>query len=57
MIMFYFYIIGVTLGGLFYLPKRLRIWDPSMDCDDENIQLLRQAGAIKRRRHTRQKNN
>lgn len=49
-------ILGVTLGGLVYLPTRLRIWDPSHDCDDENVQLLRQAGAMKRRRHCRKNN-
>lgn len=45
---------AVTLGGLIYLPKRLKIWDPPME-DEENVQLLKQAGA-KRRRNIRRNN-
>lgn len=48
------YFLAVTLGGLIYLPKRLKIWDPPMD-DEENVQLLKQAGA-KRRRNIRRNN-
>lgn len=43
----------VTLVGLIYLPKRLDIWNSTMEVEDENMQLLKQAGTMKRRRMTR----
>lgn len=46
----------VTLGGLIYLPKHLKLWDNTVEVDDENVQLLKQAGAIKRRRNVRKNN-
>lgn len=42
--------LAITLIGLIYIPKRLRLWDPHIDNDDENSQLLRQIGAFKKRR-------
>lgn len=47
---------AVTLGGLIYLPKYLKLWEITIDMDDENVQLLKQAGAIKRRRNVRKNN-
>lgn len=44
---------AVTLAGLVYLPRHLKLWDPPIEVDDENAHLLKQAGAIKRRRNTR----
>uniref|UniRef100_T1GJE4 Uncharacterized protein n=1 Tax=Megaselia scalaris TaxID=36166 RepID=T1GJE4_MEGSC len=41
----------ITLMGLLYLPKRLRIWDPHSSADDENSQLLKMG--IKKRRSKR----
>lgn len=41
---------AITLIGLIYIPKRLRLWDPHMDNDDENSQLLKQMGGFKKRR-------
>lgn len=41
---------AITLIGLIYIPKRLRLWDPHIDNDDENSQLLRQMGGFKKRR-------
>uniref|UniRef100_A0A1B0FNS3 Uncharacterized protein n=1 Tax=Glossina morsitans morsitans TaxID=37546 RepID=A0A1B0FNS3_GLOMM len=40
----------LTLLGLMYIPRRLRLWEPNMDVDDENSQLLKQMGGFKRRR-------
>lgn len=42
--------LAITLIGLIYIPKRLRLWDPHMDNDDENSQLLKQMGGFKKRR-------
>ncbi|KAL5288689.1 hypothetical protein ACFFRR_009112 [Megaselia abdita] len=42
---------AITLMGLLYLPKRLRIWDPHYSADDENSQLLKMG--IKKRRSKR----
>ncbi|XP_019880905.1 uncharacterized protein LOC109608797 [Aethina tumida] len=44
----------VTLFGLVYLPIKAKLWDPGTD-DDENAHLLRQAGALRKRR-TRKNN-
>uniref|UniRef100_A0A1B0BNT6 Uncharacterized protein n=1 Tax=Glossina palpalis gambiensis TaxID=67801 RepID=A0A1B0BNT6_9MUSC len=41
---------ALTLMGLMYIPRRLRLWEPNMDIDDENSQLLKQMGGFKRRR-------
>lgn len=41
---------AITLIGLIYIPKRLRLWDPHMDHDDENSQLLKQMSGFKKRR-------
>ncbi|KAL9894789.1 uncharacterized protein LOC119640716 [Glossina fuscipes] len=41
---------SLTLMGLMYIPRRLRLWEPNMDIDDENSQLLKQMGGFKRRR-------
>ncbi|KAK6641351.1 hypothetical protein RUM44_013060 [Polyplax serrata] len=52
---FNFYIVfpcvlnGLTLIGLLILPKQ--IWEPLVVDEDENIELLKQVSAIKRRRH------
>ncbi|XP_055709461.1 uncharacterized protein LOC129805518 isoform X1 [Phlebotomus papatasi] len=40
----------ITLAGLIYIPRRLRLWDPHADIDDENSQLLKQMGGFKKRR-------
>lgn len=48
--------IALTLGGLIYLPKKLKLWDPPADIDEEN-HLLKHASAMKRRRNTRNKHN
>lgn len=42
---------ALTLIGLLYIPKKLRLWDPQTDIDDENSQLLRQMGGFKKRRN------
>lgn len=47
---------ALTLGGLIYLPKKLKLWDPPADIDEEN-HLLKHASAMKRRRNTRNKHN
>ncbi|KAH8408667.1 hypothetical protein KR215_010396, partial [Drosophila sulfurigaster] len=44
----------ITLLGLIYIPKRLRLWEPNMDLDDENSQLLKQMTGFKRRRAKKQ---
>lgn len=36
--------------GLIYIPRRLRLWEPNLDMDDENSQLLKQMTGFKRRR-------
>ncbi|XP_058983079.1 uncharacterized protein LOC101898325 [Musca domestica] len=41
---------SITLLALMYIPKRLRLWEPSLDLDDENTQLLKQMTGFKRRR-------
>ncbi|CAO1418971.1 unnamed protein product [Diamesa hyperborea] len=38
----------LTLLGLYYIPKRLRLYEPII-CDDENTQLLKQMNFKKRR--------
>ncbi|KAK6631785.1 hypothetical protein RUM43_013849 [Polyplax serrata] len=40
---------SLTLIGLLILPKQ--IWEPLVVDEDENIELLKQVSAIKRRRH------
>ncbi|KAL0276267.1 UNVERIFIED_CONTAM: hypothetical protein PYX00_003871 [Menopon gallinae] len=40
---------ALTLIGLVCLPKR--IWEPQVVCEDENVELLRQANQIRRKRH------
>lgn len=47
---------ALTLGGLIYLPKYLKLWDPSLEMDEETNQLLKQASAMKRRRNARKNN-
>lgn len=48
---------AVTLAGLIILPKHLKLWDPPIEIiEDENSQLLKKAGAMKRRRNTRRNN-
>ncbi|KAJ6640750.1 Multiple coagulation factor deficiency protein 2 like, partial [Pseudolycoriella hygida] len=44
------FIEAITLIGLIYIPKRLRLWDPHIDLEDENSQLLKQIGGFKKRR-------
>lgn len=43
-------ITAITLVALMYIPRRLRLWEPSLDLDDENTQLLKQMTGFKRRR-------
>ncbi|XP_066145596.1 uncharacterized protein [Euwallacea fornicatus] len=45
----------VTLIAMFYLPNKLDIWRLGGLNDDENIQLFKQAGAIKRRKHAKRR--
>ncbi|KAH8295498.1 hypothetical protein KR018_012436 [Drosophila ironensis] len=47
-------VLAITLMGLIYIPKRLRLWEPNMDLDDENSQLLKQMTGFKRRRAKKQ---
>lgn len=47
---------AVTLAGLMYLPKHLKLWDPLIEMDEETNQLLKQASAMKRRRNARKNN-
>ncbi|EEB16757.1 conserved hypothetical protein [Pediculus humanus corporis] len=44
----------LTLVGLLALPRQL--WEPLIINEDENVELLRQATAIKRRRHVKKTN-
>ncbi|XP_026467117.1 uncharacterized protein LOC113371566 [Ctenocephalides felis] len=44
----------LTLMGLLYIPKKLKLWEPKMENDDENAQLLKTIG-LKRRRQNNKK--
>lgn len=44
----------LTLAGLLYIPKKLRLWEPKNENDDENAQLLKTIG-LKRRRQNNKK--
>lgn len=46
---------AITLVGLLYLPKKLKLWDPHIDVDDENSQLLKQMTGYKKRRNMNKK--
>ncbi|XP_052867873.1 uncharacterized protein LOC128273856 [Anopheles cruzii] len=41
---------SITLMGLLYIPRKLRLWEHRNDNDDENSQLLKQMGGFKKRR-------
>lgn len=43
-----FYFLVITLAGLLYLPKHLKIWDNIRD-DDENVSL--NIGGFRRKRN------
>lgn len=43
----------VTLIGMYYFPKKLDIWGLGGTNEDENIQLLKQAGVVRRRKHVK----
>lgn len=47
--MLYYIFAAVTLGILIYLPTKLKLWETPGE-EDENTQILKQAGVIKRRR-------
>ncbi|XP_050313985.1 uncharacterized protein LOC126748655 [Anthonomus grandis grandis] len=43
----------VTLIALFYLPNKLDIWGLRLGSEEENAQLLKQAGSMRRRKPAR----
>lgn len=54
----YNFIIAITLFGLYYLPKKMRLWDAIILDEDENSELLKKIGNMKKRRlQSKQKNN
>lgn len=56
-IVFPFILNSITLAGLYYLPKRMRLWESIPDIDDENSELLKKIGGFKKRRlQSKQKN-
>lgn len=57
-IVFPFILNSITFAGLYYLPKKLRLWDAMPELDDENSELLRKMGTYKKRRlQSKQKSN
>ncbi|KAG5674673.1 hypothetical protein PVAND_004626 [Polypedilum vanderplanki] len=57
-VVFPFILNSITLSGLYYLPKKMRLWEPLPDCEDENSELLKKIGNMKKRRlQNKQKNN
>uniref|UniRef100_A0A182JVX2 Uncharacterized protein n=1 Tax=Anopheles christyi TaxID=43041 RepID=A0A182JVX2_9DIPT len=46
------FIEAITLIGLLYIPRKLRLWEHRIasENDDENSQLLKQMGGFKKRR-------
>lgn len=44
--------LGITLIGLLYIPKKLRIWEPTTITyqDDENAMFLKKMNGFKKRR-------
>lgn len=58
-VVFPFILNSITLAGLYYLPKKMRLFEPHLpDCDDENSELLKKIGNFKKRRlQSKQKNN
>ncbi|XP_055907489.1 uncharacterized protein LOC129942531 [Eupeodes corollae] len=49
-VIFPFLLNFITLVGLFYIPRRLRLWDPFTNKEDENNQLIKQMATFKRRK-------
>ncbi|XP_055852649.1 uncharacterized protein LOC129916623 isoform X2 [Episyrphus balteatus] len=49
-VLFPFSLNFITLVGLFYIPRRLRLWDPFNTKDDENNLLIKQMVTFKRRK-------
>lgn len=41
---------SMTLMGLVCIPKKLKLWEPQTNIDDENSQLVRQMTGFKKRR-------
>ncbi|KAL7016142.1 hypothetical protein ACKWTF_009938 [Chironomus riparius] len=49
-VVFPFILNSITLAGLYYLPKKMRLWEPMPDAEDENSELLKKIGNLKKRR-------
>lgn len=58
-VVFPFILNSITLAGLYYLPKKMRLWDAHLpDIEDENSELLKKMGNFKKRRlQSKQKSN
>lgn len=52
-------VLGITLVGLLYIPKKLRIWDntPAVYSDDESAMLMKKINGFKKRRLNHKSNN
>lgn len=48
-VVFPFILNSITLSGLYYLPKKMRLWDAMLETDDENLELLKKMGNFKKR--------
>ncbi|KAF2895073.1 hypothetical protein ILUMI_11102 [Ignelater luminosus] len=47
---------AITLAGLLYLPKHLKLWDPPVEIDEDDAHLLKHANALRRKRNPRKMN-
>jgi hypothetical protein len=58
-VVFPFILNSITLGGLYYLPRKMRLWEAIPEYDDfENAELLKKIGNLKKRRlQSKQKSN
>jgi hypothetical protein len=59
-VVFPFILNSITLAGLYYLPKKMRLWEAHLpgDLEDENSELLKKMGNFKKRRlQSKQKSN
>jgi len=57
-VIFPFILNSITLAGLYYLPKKMRLWDSIPEIEDENSELLKKMGTFKKRRlQSKQKSN
>lgn len=46
----------LTLVGLVYLPKHLKIWDPPLEIEEDDAQLLKHANVLRKKRNARKLN-